>query len=143
MRRKPMAPIDGADKLLSDIERATRRNRSPDDKIRIVIAVMRGEESIAELFRKEGIHQKLYYRCSKEFLKAGKKRLAGDALSLRHHSVIPLAGLNLTLEQCLSGRSAPIASNVSTTEAGTSGLMILACPPQAFHLPARVQPASI
>ena len=75
-----MAPIDGADKLVRDIKRATRRNRSPEDKIRIVIAGMRGEESIAELCRKEGIHQNLYYRWSKEFLEAGKKRLAGDTV---------------------------------------------------------------
>jgi len=80
MRQMPKAPIDGADKLVRDIKRATRRNRSPEDKIRIVIAGMRGEESIAELCRKEGIHQNLYYRWSKEFLEAGKKRLAGDTV---------------------------------------------------------------
>ncbi len=84
MRQKPMAPIDGADKMVGEIKRATRRSRSPEDKIWIVIAGIRGEESIAELCRKKGTHQNLYYQWSKEFLEAGKKRLAGDTLSVRH-----------------------------------------------------------
>ena len=67
-----------ADKLVRDIKRATRRKFSAEEKIRIVLAGLRGEESIAELCRREGLHQNLYYRWSKEFLEAGKKRLAGD-----------------------------------------------------------------
>jgi len=67
-----------ADKLVRDIKRATRRKFSADEKIRIVLAGLRGEDSIAELCRREGLHQNLYYRWSKEFLEAGKKRLAGD-----------------------------------------------------------------
>jgi transposase len=55
-----------------------RRQYSAEEKVRIVIAGLRGEESIAELCRKEGINQNLYYRWSQEFLEAGKKRLAGD-----------------------------------------------------------------
>src|SRR5262249_3272763 len=58
--------------------RATRRHHSVEEKIRIVLEGLRGEDSIAELCRKEGINQNLYYRWSKEFLEAGKKRLAGD-----------------------------------------------------------------
>ena len=54
------------------------RHHSAEEKIRIVLEGLRGEESIAELCRKEGINQNLYYRWSKEFLEAGKKRLAGD-----------------------------------------------------------------
>src|SRR3974377_2032984 len=69
---------DGAEKLVRDIRRATRRRFSAEEKIRIVLEGLRGEESIAELCRKEGIAQNLYYRWSKEFLEAGKKRLAGD-----------------------------------------------------------------
>ena len=69
---------DGAEKLVRDIRRATRRHFSAEDKIRIVLEGLRGEDSIAELCRKEGIAQNLYYRWSKEFLEAGKKRLAGD-----------------------------------------------------------------
>ncbi len=60
------------------IRRATRRQYTAEEKVRIVIAGLRGEDSIAELCRKEGINQNLYYRWSKEFLEAGKKRLAGD-----------------------------------------------------------------
>ena len=60
------------------IRRATRRQFSAEEKIRIVLSGLRGEDSIAELCRREGIVQNLYYRWSKEFLEAGKKRLAGD-----------------------------------------------------------------
>ena len=59
-------------------QRATRRHFSAEDKIRIVLDGLRGEDSIAELCRKEGIAQSLYYVWSKEFLEAGKRRLAGD-----------------------------------------------------------------
>jgi transposase len=68
---------DEAEKAVRDIRRATRRHFSAEDKVRIVIAGLRGEDSVAELYRKEGINQNLYYRWSKEFLEAGKKRLAG------------------------------------------------------------------
>jgi transposase len=67
-----------ADKTVRDIRRATRRKFSAEEKIRIVLEGLRGDETIAELCRKEGIAQNLYYRWSKEFLEAGKKRLAGD-----------------------------------------------------------------
>ena len=67
-----------ADNLVRNIKRATRRTFSSEEKIRIVLAGLRGEDSIAELCRREGIHQNLYYRWSREFLEAGKKRLAGD-----------------------------------------------------------------
>jgi transposase len=65
-------------KVVKDIRRATRRQFSAEEKIRIVLEGLRGEESIAELCRREGIVQNLYYRWSKDFLEAGKKRLAGD-----------------------------------------------------------------
>jgi transposase len=80
MRQKPDALSNAAEKAVRDIKRATRRHFSAEDKVRIVIAGLRGEDSIAELCRKEGIHQNLYYRWSKEFLEAGKKRLAGDTV---------------------------------------------------------------
>jgi len=67
-----------AEQLVKEIRRATRRQFSAEEKIRIVLAGLRGEDSIAELCRREGIVQNLYYRWSKEFLEAGKKRLAGD-----------------------------------------------------------------
>jgi transposase len=62
----------------TDIRRATRRRHSSEEKIRIVLEGLRGEDSIAELCRREGLNQNVYYRWSKEFLEAGKKRLAGD-----------------------------------------------------------------
>ena len=67
-----------AEQVVKDIRRATRRHFSAEDKIRIVLEGLRGEDSIAELCRKEGIAQSLYYVWSKEFLEAGKRRLAGD-----------------------------------------------------------------
>ena len=67
-----------AEKTVRDIRRATRRHYSAEDKIRIVLEGLRGEDSIAELCRREGINSNVYYRWSKEFLEAGKKRLSGD-----------------------------------------------------------------
>lgn len=69
-----------ADDVIRDIRRQTRRKYSAEEKIRIVLEGLRGEESISEICRKEGIHQNLYYNWSKEFLEAGKKRLAGDTV---------------------------------------------------------------
>ncbi len=67
-----------AERVVKDIRRQTRRHFSAEDKIRIVLEGLRGEDSIAELCRKEGIAQSLYYVWSKEFLEAGKRRLAGN-----------------------------------------------------------------
>jgi len=68
----------GAEQTVRDIRRATRRKFSAEEKIRVVLEGLRGEDSIAELCRREGINQNLYYRWSKDFLEAGKKRLSGD-----------------------------------------------------------------
>jgi transposase len=78
MRSKVDTHSEAAEKAVRDIRRATRRQYSAEEKVRIVIAGLRGEDSVAELCRKEGINQNLYYRWSKDFLEAGKKRLAGD-----------------------------------------------------------------
>mgnify|MGYP006187143123 FL=1 len=78
MNTKNRVHKDSTEKAVRDIRRATRRHYSAEEKIRIVLAGLRGEDSIAELCRKEGINQNVYYRWSKEFLEAGKKRLAGD-----------------------------------------------------------------
>ena len=67
-----------AEAVIKDIRRATRRQFSSEEKIRIVLEGLRGEDSIAELCRREGIASSMYYGWSKEFLEAGKKRLAGD-----------------------------------------------------------------
>jgi len=67
-----------AEKTVRDIRRATRKRYSAEEKIRIVLEGLRGEVGIAELCRQEGINANMYYRWSKEFLEAGKKRLSGD-----------------------------------------------------------------
>ena len=67
-----------AEETIRTIRRKTRRQYSAEEKIRIVLEGLRGEESIAALCRREGIAQSLYYKWSKEFLEAGKSRLAGD-----------------------------------------------------------------
>jgi transposase len=67
-----------AETTVRRIRRKTRKKYSAEDKIRIVIEGLRGEMSVAELHRKEGISQSLYYKWSKEFLEAGKQRLAGN-----------------------------------------------------------------
>ncbi len=78
MRQKPGARKSHGEKVVKDIRRATRKQYSAEEKIRIVLDGLKGEDSIAELCRREGIAQSLYYSWSKEFLEAGKKRLAGD-----------------------------------------------------------------
>ena len=65
-------------KLVKAIHRRTRRKYSAEEKIRIVLQGLRGEDSIAELCRREGLNQNVYYRWSKEFLEAGKQRLSGN-----------------------------------------------------------------
>jgi transposase len=77
MRRKS-EPQESAEQHIKNIRRATRKRYSTEEKIRIVLSGLRGEDSIAELCRREGIAQSLYYSWSKEFLEAGKRRLAGD-----------------------------------------------------------------
>ena len=78
MRQKSGTGKAPAEQVVKDIRRATRRQFSAEEKIRIVLEGVRGEESIAELCRREGIAASMYYGWSKEFLDAGKRRLAGD-----------------------------------------------------------------
>ena len=80
MRRKSGTQKEPAEKVIKDIRRAPRKQYSAEEKIRIVLEGLRGEESIAALCRREGIAESLYYNWSKEFLEAGKKRLAGDTM---------------------------------------------------------------
>ena len=111
MKLKSNQPKATAEQVVKDIRRATRRHYSTEDKIRIVLSGLRGEDSIAELCRKEGIAQGLYYSWSKEFLEAGKKRLAGDTaraatsdevLSMRSQTqALKEAVADLTLENRL------------------------------------------
>ena len=78
MRPRTSSAKKSAEQVVKDIRRATRGHFSAEDKIRIVLDGLRGEDSIAEFCRKEGIAQSLYYTWSKEFMEAGKRRLAGD-----------------------------------------------------------------
>ena len=66
------------EQVVREIQRRTRRRFSAEEKVRIVLEGLRGEQSVAELCRREGLAPNLYYRWSKEFLEAGKKRLLGD-----------------------------------------------------------------
>jgi transposase len=78
MTQKSGTSKESADKLVKNIRRKTRQTYSAEEKIRIVLAGLRGDESIASLCRREGIAESLYYSWSKEFLEAGKRRLSGD-----------------------------------------------------------------
>ena len=78
MNKKTVGSKDAADKLVKNIRRKTARRYSAEEKIRIVLAGLRGEESFAALCRREGIAESLYYKWSKEFLEAGKRQLSGD-----------------------------------------------------------------
>lgn len=78
MRQKAGTQKPSAEAVIKDIRRVTRKQYGAEEKIRIVLEGLRGEESIAALCRREGIAESLYYNWSKEFLEAGKKRLAGD-----------------------------------------------------------------
>ena len=92
-----------AEKVVRDIRRKTRRKHSTEEKIRIVLEGLRGEDSIAALCRREGIAESLYYSWSKEFLEAGKKRLAGDtARQASSHEVKALRAEARDLKEALA-----------------------------------------
>ena len=76
--RQRTGPNGSADRHVKEIKRQTRCKFSAEEKIRIVLDGLRGESSISELCRREGIAESLYYNWSKDFLEAGKKRLSGD-----------------------------------------------------------------
>ena len=78
MRQKSGPRESSSERIVKNIRRATRKRYTAEEKIRIVLDGLRGEFSIAELCRREGIAESLYYSWSKEFLEAGKRRLAGD-----------------------------------------------------------------
>ena len=73
-----MSEKSNPEAVVREIRRKTRRRYSAEEKIRIVLEGLRAEESIAEICRREGISPNLYYKWSKEFLEAGKRRLTGD-----------------------------------------------------------------
>ena len=103
MRQKSGRTKESTGKVVRNIRRATRRRFSAEEKIRIVLDGLRGEDSIAELCRREGIAQSLYYSWSKEFLEAGKKRLAGDtARQATSHEVKTLRAEARDLKEALA-----------------------------------------
>ena len=73
-----MSEKESTEKKMRNIRRQTRKKYSAEEKIRIVLEGLRGDESIAELCRREGLSQSMYYKWSKEFMEAGKQRLAGN-----------------------------------------------------------------
>ena len=85
MKQKPTGRPSSSDQIIRDIKRKTRKQYGAEEKIRIVLDGLRGEDSIAELCRREGIAQSLYYKWSKDFMEAGKKRLAGDIVRAGQH----------------------------------------------------------
>lgn len=92
-----------AELKIKEIRRHTRKKYSAEEKIRIVIEGLRGETSIAELCRKEGINSNLYYNWSKEFLEAGKSRLNGDIIRKATTSEVhELKNENMDLKQLVA-----------------------------------------
>jgi transposase len=98
-----------AEKTVKDIRRATRKNYGAEEKIRIVLEGLRGEYSIAELCRIEGINQNLYYRWSKDFLEAGKKRLSGD--TAREANTMEVKGLRTETRQLKEALAEQVLEN--------------------------------
>ena len=130
MRQKSGKQKLSAEKAVKDIRRKTRRQFSAEEKIRVVLEGLRGEESIAELCRREGIAQSLYYSWSKEFLEAGKQRLSGDTARQAtapevkdlpaETSALKEAVADLTLENYLLKKSTfgPSRQNATHSSAG-------------------------
>ena len=103
MRQKPGTRQSHGEKVVKNIRRATRKQYSAEEKIRIVLNGLKGEDSIAELCRREGIAQSLYYSWSKEFLEAGKRRLSGDtARQATSPEVKDLRSESLALKECVA-----------------------------------------
>ena len=103
MRATSSSAKKPAEQVVKDIRRATRRHFSAEDKIRIVLDGLRGDDSIAELCRREGIAQSLYYVWSKEFMEAGKRRLAGDtARAATTDEVRDLRRESSALKECVA-----------------------------------------
>ena len=103
MNKKSVGSKDAAEKLVKNIRRRTSRKYSAEEKIRIFLAGLRGEESIAALCRREGIAESLYYKWSKEFLEAGKRLLSGDTeLQATSPEVKDLRSEALALKECVA-----------------------------------------
>ena len=95
--------MSNTEKAVKNIRRNTHRKFSTEEKIRIVLDGLCGESSIAELCRREGINTNLYYRWSKDFLEAGKRRLGGDTVrEANSDEVVELKQENKDLKQAVA-----------------------------------------
>jgi len=97
-----------AERVVKDIRRATRKQYSAEEKIRIVLEALRGDDSIAELCRQEGLSQGVYYKWSKDFMESGKRRLAGDT----SRAANPMEKISIV--QCILTGWTPFASGSAT-----------------------------
>lgn len=102
MEEKPKK--QSATQVVKEIKRRTRRIFSAEEKIRIVLEGMRGEDTITAICRKNGIHANNYFKWSKEFIEAGKRRLSGDTLrEATRDEVVELRRQNDLLKRELGG----------------------------------------
>jgi len=108
MRQATRTRKSPGEKIVKDIKRATRKHYSSEEKIRIVLDGLRGEDSIAELCRREGISQGIYYKWSKDFMEAGKRRQAGSGPNHRHLAATPNYTSSNVMSQC-SGNPKSVA----------------------------------
>ena len=121
-----MSPKPSAEKIVRDIKRNTHKKYSSEEKIRIVLEGLRGEESIAAICRREGINPNLYYKWSKDFLEAGKKRLQGDTVrEANSHEVNDLRNENSQLKQLvaeLALKNRGLKKSLNGTESRSVGI---------------------
>jgi transposase len=119
-------PQSNPEAKVREIRRKTRRRFSAEEKIRIVLEGLKGEETIAELCRREGISPNLYYNWSKEFLEAGKRRLTGNTKrEATSGEVVSLRQENTQLKQLvaeLSLRNRVLKKNLSGLGDDSEGL---------------------
>ncbi len=116
-----MAKAGSTEKVVREIRRHTRRRFSAEEKIRIVLEGLRGEESIAALCRREGLAPNLYYRWSKEFLEAGKRRLMGDTKrEATSHEVVELRQESRELKEVVAEMTLEIRG-LKKSLSGTEG----------------------
>ncbi len=117
--------VSSAEESIKDIRRETRRKWNAEEKIRIVLEGLRGEDSIAELCRREGLSPNLYYKRSKEFLEAGKARLTGDTKRQANSGEVDgLRQENEQLKQVVADlflKNRGLKKSVLTTENGEWG----------------------
>ena len=136
MRQKSVGSKEATDKLVKNIRRKTVRKYSAEEKIRIVLECLRGEESIAALCRREGIAESLHYKWSKEFLEAGKRQLSGDtARQATAPEVKELRSEASALKECVAATgSSALLDNLDRSKQGRWSYFKAAPPPLSSDL---------